>query len=166
MTLFEIAMKILLDKRVEGGYVNDPNDDGGETNFGISKRAFPNVDIKNLTPEKAAQIYLANYWIPCHCDQLPPSVAILVFDSAVNMGVETASKILQESVGVPADGIIGKQTISAANGLCYNRSYDLLNEYMSIRIVRYSRMKKWPLYVTGWMRRIMFVYSQALTVRL
>ena len=47
----------------EGGYVDDPDDNGGETNFGISKRAYPRVDIKNLTRKQAIKIYYQDYWI-------------------------------------------------------------------------------------------------------
>ncbi|MBI5843910.1 MAG: hypothetical protein HZB23_04475 [Deltaproteobacteria bacterium] len=45
----------------EGGYVNDPADPGGETRFGISRRAYPNEDIKALTRERAAEIYYRDY---------------------------------------------------------------------------------------------------------
>ena len=46
----------------EGGYVNDPNDLGGETNFGVSKKAYPDLDIKNLTRDEAKEIYRKDYW--------------------------------------------------------------------------------------------------------
>ncbi len=57
---FEKAMTFIF--KWEGGYVNDGNDPGGETNFGISKRAYPNLDIKNLTKDEAKQIYYRDYW--------------------------------------------------------------------------------------------------------
>ena len=50
----EIISKVL---EHEGGYVNDPKDLGGETNFGITKRWYPDLDIKNLTKEDAIEIY-------------------------------------------------------------------------------------------------------------
>ena len=53
-TFNEIIEKVL---EHEGGYVNDPHDAGGETNYGIAKRWYPNVDIKNLTKEQAKKIY-------------------------------------------------------------------------------------------------------------
>lgn len=71
----------------EGGYVSDPADTGGETNFGISKRAYPNLDIPNLTPEQAAAIYKRDYWDAINADQLPANIRELAFDAAVNQGV-------------------------------------------------------------------------------
>jgi len=100
----------------EGGYVNDPNDPGGETNFGISKKAFPTLDIKNLTVEHAKTLYRHHYWDACQCDKLPRAIAIGLFDSAVNQGVGTAIKILQRALGgLTVDGVIGPKTIAAAN---------------------------------------------------
>lgn len=85
--------------RWEGGYVNHPNDPGGETNFGISKRAFPNIDIKNLTVEQAKEIYNKKYWMPMDCHKLPDAMALAVFDSAVNCGVTKARQWLKQSDG-------------------------------------------------------------------
>ena len=61
---FEAAVNDVLGE--EGGYVNNPADPGGETNWGISKRAFPQVDIKALTRDDAKALYRANYWDPRH----------------------------------------------------------------------------------------------------
>lgn len=97
-------MKESLDKGLdfvlkwEGGYVNDPNDKGGETKYGISKRAYPNLDIKGLTLDEAKTIYRRDYWDVCKCDNLPYPMDILVFDTSVNMGVSRASHILSESI--------------------------------------------------------------------
>lgn len=74
----------------EGGYVNDPRDPGGETKYGISKRAYPAEDIKNLTVERAAELYKRDYWDLCGCGQLPPGAGLLLFDTAVNCGVKRA----------------------------------------------------------------------------
>lgn len=79
----------------EGGYVNDPDDPGGETNFGISKRAFPKEDIRNMTPARASEIYLNKYWIPIHGDDLPDKLDLCVMNCAVNSGVGTALKLLK-----------------------------------------------------------------------
>jgi hypothetical protein len=59
-TTFEEIIEIVLEH--EGGYVNDPDDAGGETKYGIAKRWYPDVDIKNLTKEQAKKIYHTDYW--------------------------------------------------------------------------------------------------------
>lgn len=97
---------------VEGGYVNNKNDNGGETKFGISKRAYPNLDIAELTLDEAKQIYKRDYWDRIKGDQLPYALAEFVFDYAVNSGVITAIKALQRSVGALPDGVIGPKTIA------------------------------------------------------
>lgn len=81
----------------EGGYVNDPDDPGGETKWGISKRYHPDVDIKNLEPEEAAEIYYNEYWCPAGCMQLPSPLSVLMFDTAVLFGVSRAKEFLAES---------------------------------------------------------------------
>lgn len=96
----------------EGGYVNDPNDPGGETKFGISKRAHPECDIANLTRTQAENIYRADYWDRIKGSLLPPRTASATFDFAVNSGVKVASQHLQRLVGATADGIIGPQTLA------------------------------------------------------
>ena len=120
----------------EGGYTLDPNDPGGETNFGISKKAYPNEDIKNMTVDRASQIYERDYWIPCHCDQLPAPFAIAVFDTAVNQGTGTATKILQRALKLTADGIIGPNTLNAANS-AGPRAVKL---FLAERLASYARL--------------------------
>ena len=61
LTKFDDIIEIVLEH--EGGYVNDPDDPGGETNFGIAKRSHPDVDIANLTKEDAKIIYYQDYWM-------------------------------------------------------------------------------------------------------
>ena len=64
----------------EGGYVNDPTDLGGETNFGITKRFYPDVDIKNLTEEGAKEIYKRDYWDKNKVDDVPDDLKHIFFD--------------------------------------------------------------------------------------
>lgn len=92
---WEKAIEFVLS--IEGGYVNDPSDPGGETKYGISKRSYPNVDIKNLTEAGAKEIYKKDYWDACNCDHLSIGIDAVVFDTAVNMGIGTAKSILQTS---------------------------------------------------------------------
>src|SRR3990167_8850899 len=84
-TAFDLAWKFT--KQWEGGYVNDKADPGGETKFGISKRAHPEVDIKALTEEAAKAIYTTSYWEPVGGHHLSIRDAVCAFDCAVNCGL-------------------------------------------------------------------------------
>jgi len=110
---FEEAINFVLE--MEGDYTNDPNDPGGETKYGISKKSYPSLDIKNLTRQDAIEIYRRDFWNSCRCDDLARPWAILVFDSAVNQGVRVATRIMQIALGVSVDGIIGPKTIQASH---------------------------------------------------
>lgn len=83
--------------RKDGGYTNDRSDPGGETKWGISKRAHPELDIKNLTPEQALEIYGRDYWDRCMCDSIPFPYNVAVFDTAVNCGVSRALAWFKEA---------------------------------------------------------------------
>ena len=117
---FEKSVEFLKD--LEGGYVCDPNDPGGETKYGISKRAYPHLDIRNLTWEQAKAIYKKDYWDKVHCDELPLGVDHIVFDICVNSGASAAGKALQKAINtnnckdvLVVDGKIGPATIAAVN---------------------------------------------------
>ena len=79
----------------EGSYSNNPADPGGETNWGISKRGYPDLDIKALTVEQAKSIYMHDYWQPCRIELLPDDLQFDMFDAAVNSGRVQATKWLQ-----------------------------------------------------------------------
>jgi lysozyme family protein len=103
----------------EGGYVFDKDDLGGETKFGISKRSYPALNIKDLTLENAKKIYFCDYWYKGRFEEIEDeSVATQLFDLSVNMGIRSAVIVLQRalrSVGirVQEDGLIGSETLSA-----------------------------------------------------
>jgi lysozyme family protein len=101
--------------RREGGYVNDPSDAGGETKFGISKRAFPHLDIKSLTAERAACIYEERYLLKPKINLLPADLQPQMLDFAVNSGPAIAIQKLQIALGIEPDGVIGPETIGFAN---------------------------------------------------
>jgi len=85
---------------LEGGYVNDPDDPGGETNHGISKKSFPDVDIKNLTFEQAIQIGYDRYWTPLNMSSYTNDGYVWkCFDIAFNCGQQGLT--LVECVVVP-----------------------------------------------------------------
>ncbi len=95
---FELAWKFLckceFSNREDGGYTNDPDDPGGETRWGVSKRAYPDIDIKSLTKEEAKVIYMNDYWDKMGCSLLEKPLAIAAFDTAVNCGVGRTKKWL------------------------------------------------------------------------
>jgi lysozyme family protein len=107
---------------IEGGYVCNPADPGGETKFGISKRSYPNVDIKNLTPEAATAIYFADFWQKFALSDLPPEIAAKVFNVGVDIYIPPAIVCLQRACracgGPPLDetGIIDANTKAVVAG--------------------------------------------------
>lgn len=140
----------------EGGYVNNPHDKGGETKYGISKKAYPDVDIENLTKEQAKKIYKKDYWDKCKCDYLPDCLSVAVFDFAVNSGVKRAIKYLQLSLGVTADGIIGNQTLGACNRL---PTKVILEDYLNKRLQYLMNLKDFKYFGNGWGKRVERVRS-------
>lgn len=143
---WEIAIEFVL--RMEGGETveNNPNDPGGETKFGISNKAYPNLDIANLTKDAAKEIYKKDYWEPCRCDELPTALAIAVFDTAVNQGTGKARRLLQTALGVIADGVIGEQTITAA----HKAGVTQIKKFLSERLIEYTRLMSKNPALTYW----------------
>ncbi|ANR86430.1 peptidoglycan-binding protein [Vibrio cholerae 2740-80] len=151
--------------RDDGGYVNDPTDKGGETKYGISKRAFPNVDIKSLTMDDAVKIYHDNYWKPASCDEWAGPVALLTFDSAVQHGVKPAIKMLQECAGIAGkgvDGLVGKDTRAAVHAC--DVEY-LAARYVLRRSLYYARIIKnnpsQVRFIEGWHNRLVHLLNAA-----
>ena len=144
--------------RAEGGYVNDPADPGGETKFGISKAAYPALDIAALTEDDARLIYRRDYWEACRCDLLPAPLDWLVFDAAVNQGVQAAGKMLQGAVGVAVDGKIGPATVAAAK----HADAEAPARFMTLRAMRYASSPGWVRYGAGWVKRLFMTMQDAL----
>ena len=127
----------------EGGYVNDPTDLGGETNYGITKRFYPDVDIKNLTKEGAKEIYKKDYWDKNKVDDLPDDLKHIYFDMCVNQVRGTAVRVLQRAIngkggkiavdggfGPGTKGALAKYKPSVERVRCYRLKhyYDLVNK--------------------------------------
>lgn len=134
----------------EGGYVNDPADPGGETNWGISKRSYPDRDIKNLTRAEAKDIYKTDFWLRGHMDEYAPAIAFQVFDIAVNSGIGTAVRMLQRAAGVADDGYIGPVTIAAIRSKSVT---DMLMLLIAERLDFWRRLSTWPNFGKGWAGR-------------
>jgi lysozyme family protein len=141
---------------LEGGYVNDPQDPGGETKYGISKRAHPTVDIKNLTLAQAKEIYCWSYWMPAQCDKLPYPLNAYVFDAAVNQGVGAAIRMLQTAAKVKVDGVIGAVTLNAIK-----QDSDIAHKFMAERALRYFDTSNFERFGKGWLKRIFKLAREA-----
>jgi lysozyme family protein len=96
--------------REEAGKVTDT---GGLTKFGISQHAYPTLDIANLTPADALEIYHRDYWLKEGCDKLPFPADLLLFDACVNEGPLHGLQHLQQACSVEADGKMGPDTLKA-----------------------------------------------------
>lgn len=156
MTTFARAFELVIGH--EGGYANDPEDPGGETKFGISKRAYPSEDIAALTLERAREIYRADYWLKVRADELPWALALPLFDFAVNSGTYTAIKAMQRALGVKDDGTIGPKTLAAA------KATDHLTAIVNMqaeRIVLLAKLPTFGRFGLGWSRRVIATAIEA-----
>lgn len=123
---FDAAFDIVVGE--EDGYTNNQADPGGETKYGISKKAYPQLDIANLTLEQAKAIYLRDYWHPINGDSLPEDMSLLMFDCAVNQGVSAAERFYSTA----------KTAV----------------EFQAERALAYGKLATFPTFGRGWMRRL------------
>lgn len=130
---FDSAFDFVVSPEVEGEYSNDPDDPGRETKWGISKRAYPHLVIKNVSLADAKRIYLEDYWIKAGCDNLPSPLDICVFDCAVNQGVARAVHILADSA--------------------------TWQEYLLNRLTFYQRLGNRKFF-SGWCNRVINLYNR------
>lgn len=158
---FQEALKEIL--KVEGGYVDHPQDHGSATNFGITihtlsdflGREATKEDVKNISQETVYKIYRQNYWDRMKLDQIRSSdVQMFLFDQAVNRGVRRVVEQLQTLVGTQPDGIMGPITITAVNQRDQRKLLiDLIklaqNSYVSIVSTNPSQVA----FLSGWIKR-------------
>lgn len=160
MASFILAIEKTL--RLEGGYVYDPSDYGGETKYGISKGTYPELNIKDITLEQAKILYKKDFWDKLSLDKInDQSVAEELFDTAVNMGWKTATMFLQESLNffinplLKVDGLIGDKTIMATNKCKPQKLLKVLN---GLQFERYKLIVKNDIsqkkFFNGWLERI------------
>lgn len=142
--------------RREGGdrITDDPYDTGGLTKFGISKAAWPNVDIAALTLDEARRLYYERYYLAPRFHLLPLEYSEPVFDLGVHAGPAQAIRLMQRTVGVKADGVIGDETIAAVQrqpvaGFRKAFAVERLLFYVQTIVARPSNLK----FARGWLRR-------------
>jgi lysozyme family protein len=152
----------------EGDYTADPADPGNwtggavgvgtcrGTKLGISAAAYPEMDIVNLTLGTAKALYQRDYWQRICGDQLPPALALLVFDAAVNNGVGRAARWLQQIAHVQQDGVIGPKTLEAVCKLADGSGglTGLCAEFLALRLLFMASLVTWRSFGLGWARRL------------
>lgn len=150
----------------EGGYVNHPKDPGGATNKGITQRVYDVYrrksghsiqSVRHISDQEVENIYFQNYWKLAKCDQMPSGVGYVVFDGAVNSGVQQSVKWLQRALNVNADGQIGMITL---NALAAYPDHDALVDLICDRRLSFLKaLKTWNTFKKGWLRRVEEVRS-------
>jgi lysozyme family protein len=151
---FARAIAYILRPDVEGGFCDDPQDPGGITNCGISKRSHPDMtvdEIRALTPATAALIYQHEYWSAIHGDDLPDAVGFALLDFAVNSGVSAAIHTLQRVLGATADGVMGSQTVHAAQIM---PPKSLVRDLFEQRLTLMEAQPNYAHDGKGWRRRV------------
>lgn len=137
----------------EGGEVNNPNDPGGHTKYGISKRAYPDLDISLLTVDHAKKIYRKDYWDKFRGDDLIEQLkANVIMDFAVNAGVSRSIKLAQRVAGVTVDGIVGPQTMAGiytAKNFVVDFTLERVKYYTDLAV----KKKSMRTFHFGWIRR-------------
>jgi lysozyme family protein len=156
----------------EGGYANDPRDNGGPTNFGITQRVLdewrdlqklPRGSVREITRGEAAAIYLDRYWNKVKADELPPGIDYVTFDCAANSGPTQAVKWLQQALMVTIDGVIGPETLAAAAKADVPR---VIRGMKTIRMAFLQSLDDWEHFGRGWTNRVEGVTRDALAMTL
>ena len=160
---FELALAKLMHE--EGYYSFDPDDTGGETKWGISKQAYPHIDIANMKWEDARKIYCDDYWDALKCDAFfNNAIAWELFDFGVNAGIRKSARVLQEALclieyPVAVDQVIGADTILQANKASDKYPEALLQAVYGFQFMHYYgcvlKREKNKKFIRGWLKRIM-----------
>ncbi len=173
MSAFDAAFALVVGS--EGGYSTDQADPGnwtggacgkGEcrgTKYGISAAAYPTLDISSMTEAAARTIYQTDYWNNIAGDKLPPPLALLMFDAAVNSGVSRAARWLQMALGVAEDGAIGPETLAAVTAKS-GQGAALMTEFLAQRVNYMAGLPTWRSFGLGWSRRLCALPFSAMTM--
>ena len=172
--VFEAGLAHVLE--MEGGWSDDPYDPGGPTQRGITlgtfaafrgekinsaSRARLVAELRAIPRDTVREIYRSRYWRPCRAGLLPPPLALMHFDAAVNHGVGGAARMLQETLDVPVDGEIGPVTLAAAGGCDPARA---VADYAAVRRRRYRALPHFWRFGRGWLSRVDATQNSALAL--
>jgi peptidoglycan L-alanyl-D-glutamate endopeptidase CwlK len=155
-------------KRWEGNFVNDPRDNGGATNMGITLATLSAwrgkevsvADVRDLTRQEADAIFRANYYTLCRCGEMPERVAAVVYNGAVLHGSERSIKFLQTAFnglglalgGKPlkVDGDIGPNTMAAIR---QTDPTSLASAYIDQQEAFFRKLDDFDHFGKGWLNR-------------
>lgn len=155
MSRFPDAMNLLL--KLEGGYSDDARDPGGKTRYGITEAVARRHgyigEMRALPLDLASEIYRADYWDACRCDDLPWPLALYVFDAAVNQGRTAAITLLQHALDTTQDGLIGANTLRLARASTPWHAA----RFLALRAARYVDTRNFEHYGQGWFTRLFTV---------
>lgn len=150
---FQTAFHLVLGH--EGGFVDHPSDPGGATRWGVTERVARangyTGHMKDYPVDHAQSVYRKLYWDAMRCDELPPALRYPAFDAAVNSGTRQATLWLQRAVGANPDGVIGPQTLAAAQA---KDADQIARRMLGDRLQFMTDLKTWPVFGRGWARRI------------
>jgi lysozyme family protein len=161
------ARSLALVLKSEGGWSDNPLDNGGATMKGVTLANFRHYvqanatkdDLRHITDAQLATVYKRFYWDAVNASALPDGVDYAVFDFAVNSGPGRAAKYLQMTVGVPQDGQIGPATLQAVNA---RPTSAIINSLCDLRLAFLKRLDTWPTFGKGWSDRVRSVRFAAL----
>ncbi len=159
---FDQMIEFIID-RIEKGYVNHPADNGGETNWGISVRAHPELKgrMKKLTKDEAKKIYRLSYFTPAQIAKYPGKVRLAVFDGAINHGVKSNNKIVQRALNrlghkLAVDGVVGPMTLAAVKA---TDPLTFLATYSRQRLELFKKHEDYSWAGAGWEYRLFLICS-------
>lgn len=160
MTFFDTCFDRLI--LAEGGFSDDPQDPGNwtggrvgvgrlvGTKYGIAANTYPDLDIRNLSLEKAKEIYYRDWWQKAGADFLPQDMIFQLWQFAVNAGMGNGIRVLQRAAGVTADGVVGPITISAIQKM---DKKDLPLRFIAFALKHYTSLNKFSNSGRGWTNR-------------
>lgn len=161
MTGFDLAFERVVGH--EGDFTDDPKDRGNwttgvigqgqcnGTKYGISAMSYPDLDIKNLTVDRAKAIYKRDFWDRAQADQYDAAIAYQLFDIAVNNGNGNAIRMLQRAVSVADDGQMGPRSLAAVKAMSVT---DVIMRLNAERLLFITKLSTWPTYGKGWTNRV------------
>lgn len=164
---FEASLALIL--KVEAGFSNNPEDPGGMTNLGVTKRTWEafvghpvtEADMRALTPEQVRTLYKQMFWDAVKGDELPLGIDYATADFAVNSSPARAAGFLQTAVRMFADHKIGPHTLAVVGT---DDPAAVINHLCDYRMVFLRSLKDWPEFGKGWNNRVFEVRAAALAM--